>query len=103
MDIKELVEQSHNTALINGFWGNPSHPSRNFAECLMLITSELAEALEHVRNGKDYNSFEVSEEIADAFIRLADLCGGFRIDIEKSIELKMAYNRQRPFKHGKEL
>ncbi len=40
-------------------------------------------------------------ELADAVIRIADLCGHLGIDLEAAIDLKMAYNETRPFKHGK--
>jgi NTP pyrophosphatase (non-canonical NTP hydrolase) len=46
------------------------------------------------------DSFE--DEIADAFLRLMDLCGAMDIDIEKHIRLKAEYNLSRPPKHGKE-
>lgn len=45
------------------------------------------------------NSFE--DELADAVIRIADLCGYMDIDLEKHILAKMAYNETRPYKHGK--
>lgn len=34
-------------------------------------------------------------------LRIADLCGHLGIDLEAAIDLKMAYNETRPFKHGK--
>lgn len=40
-------------------------------------------------------------ELADAVIRIADLCGHLGIDLETAIAQKMAYNETRPFKHGK--
>ena len=40
-------------------------------------------------------------DMADAVIRIADLCGHLGIDLEAAIDLKMAYNETRPFKHGK--
>lgn len=43
----------------------------------------------------------VAVELADAVIRIADLCGHLGIDLESAIDLKMAYNETRPFKHGK--
>ena len=102
----------------------------NIGQTLMLIVSELSEALEADRKGRyveprhiktfesDHNekwerephdafSFETNikdkfeDEIADAFIRLFDLCGGLGIDIEKHIELKLRYNATRGYKHGK--
>lgn len=42
------------------------------------------------------------DEIADAFLRLMDLCGEYEIDIEKHIRMKAEYNELRPPKHGKE-
>ena len=41
------------------------------------------------------------DELADVAIRLFDLCGGLRIDLDKHIALKMHYNSMRPYKHGK--
>src|SRR5690606_31764717 len=49
---------------------------------LMLIVSELSEALEALRH-EDKESF--AEELADVAIRLADLCGGLNIDLETEI------------------
>ncbi len=43
----------------------------------------------------------VAVELADAVIRIADLCGHMGIDLEAAIDLKMAYNETRPFTHGK--
>jgi NTP pyrophosphatase (non-canonical NTP hydrolase) len=115
MEIKELIKLSYENAKNKGFWDK----KRNVGEMLMLIVTELGEALEAHRNNKfanyeEYikypeglnyyqylikNTFE--EEIADVFIRLADLCGGLNIDIEKFIELKMTYNKTRKKLHGK--
>ncbi len=64
----------------------------------MLIVSELGEALEADRAGKPAG---VAEEIADTAIRLFDLCGGFKIDLETEIKRKMEINRQRPRMHRK--
>ena len=41
------------------------------------------------------------DEIADAFLRLMQLCGAHKIDIERHIQLKAMYNQLRPPKHGK--
>lgn len=64
----------------------------------MLIVTELSEAMEAYRC---QNKENFKEEIADAFIRLFDLCGGLGIDIEKEIEKKSRRNKNRPYKHGK--
>ena len=98
-----------------GFWDNP----RPVGELLMLVVSELGEALEAHRSGRMVSpeivgtgmsieefradvkdTFE--DEIADAVIRLLDLCGGMGINIEWHIEAKLAYNKSRPRLHGKQ-
>lgn len=65
---------------------------------LMLVVTEVAEAAEAVRH-HDLENF--TEEIADTFIRLFDICGSMKIDIEAVIELKMSVNQNRLPKHGK--
>jgi hypothetical protein len=42
------------------------------------------------------------DEVADAIIRLLDIVGYYKIDIEKQIELKMMYNAGRAYLHNKE-
>lgn len=72
---------------------------RNKGELLMLIVSEIAEAMEGAR--KDlmdehipYRKME-EVEIADALIRIFDYCGGFGLDIQGAIEEKLEYNKNR--------
>lgn len=45
----------------------------------------------------------IPSELADAVIRIADLCGHMGIDLEAAIVAKMEYNKGRPFKHGGKL
>lgn len=92
--LSELSEFCHAIAVEKGFWDD----KRNMGEALMLIVTELAEAMEAYRK-QDQDNFK--EEIADVFIRLFDLCGGFDIDIEEEIAKKSARNKTRPYKHGK--
>ena len=95
-----------------------------FAKSIALIQSELSEALEADRHGnhaslpkffkaknKDGQPFEeafkanvkdtVEDELADAMIRIFDLCGFLNIDLQQHITLKMMYNSARPRLHGK--
>ena len=202
VNIPKLIKEAHDNAVERGFYVCPEcaakgkwnlncpicngkyiDPNRNIGELLMLIVSELGEALEAHRCGKvagmdsyEYDTIQAGEEdtnkafrnyikdtfedeLADVFIRLFDLCGylgikpdcvnweysfkssniatsfliitekicnfreyyelndldidyvfieligftnGFNIPIEKHIKAKMAYNRTRPHKHGKE-
>jgi NTP pyrophosphatase (non-canonical NTP hydrolase) len=110
MEIKRLVDICHKIAIKKGFWGDTginkkthntyvAFPTqRNDGEMLMLIVSELGEALEALRHN---NIPHFEEEIADTFIRLFDLCGGKNIDIENRIKEKIKKNIKRPYKHGK--
>lgn len=72
---------------------------RNIGELLMLVTSELAEAMEgHRRNLMDdklphRKMFDV--EIVDAFIRLFDIAGALIPEFSLIFEEKMEYNYNR--------
>jgi NTP pyrophosphatase (non-canonical NTP hydrolase) len=92
--LNELARLCHGIAVEKGFWES----ERNIGEALMLIVTELAEAMEAHRHQDDAN---FREELADAFIRLLDLCGGLKIDIEDEIYQKSIRNKKRPYKHGK--
>ncbi len=124
--INELAKEIYENNKAKGFWDK----ERNVGELLMLVTSELAEALEADRKGRKAdshyiqemvaegynwkdsqvsftNAFEVSikdtfeDEIADAAIRIFDLAGGLGIDLDFHIKQKLEYNKTRPAKHGK--
>lgn len=43
----------------------------------------------------------IPSELADAVIRIADLAGALGIDLDAAIVEKMAFNENRPYKHGK--
>ncbi len=92
--LNELCQLCHSIAREKGFW----EKERNIGEALMLVVTELAEAMEAHRKQDDPN---FKEELADAFIRLLDLCGGLKIDIEDEIYQKSLKNKNRPYKHGK--
>lgn len=120
MNIRELVEIAHSNAKEKGFWEdweriqdfrnlaiNISPDGENQADIdannaiatrLMLIVSEVSEALEALR--KD-NRDNFAEELADVVIRVCDLAGGLEIDLEKEILNKIERNKDRPYKHGK--
>ena len=92
--LNELAQVCHAVAVEKGFW----EKERNIGEALMLIVTEIAEAMEAHRHQDDAN---FKEELADTFIRLLDLCGGLKIDIEEEIYKKYLVNKKRPYKHGK--
>jgi len=92
--LNKMAELCHSVAKEKGFWDQ----ERNIGEALMLVVTEIAEAMEGYRH-QDQDNFR--EELADAFIRLLDLCGGLGIDIEAEIAKKYEVNKSRPYKHGK--
>jgi NTP pyrophosphatase (non-canonical NTP hydrolase) len=94
LSISEWSKLCHDIAVEKGFWDE----KRNMGEALMLVVTELAEAMESYRVQDDAN---FREEIADTFIRLFDLCGGLNIDITQEIIKKAEKNKKRPYKHGK--
>lgn len=91
-------------------------------ERLMLMVSELAEALEEHRtkhppdfvywvDGNKTGEYTpgtdpsvkpegIPVEIADVIIRAADFCGRYGIDLERAIRLKQAHNETRSVRHG---
>lgn len=106
MRINELAQKAYAAAKARG-WTHENEVGTS----LMLITSELAEALEEWRNGHDpaetyYNAEKptkpegIPSEIADVMIRAAEFCAHHGIDIEAAIAEKMAYNDTRPYRHG---
>lgn len=72
---------------------------RNKAEMLMLIVSEVAEAMEGVR--KDLKDDHLPErsmeevELADTVIRIMDYAGRWGLDIGGAIMEKLEYNKNR--------
>ena len=72
---------------------------RNRAETLMLIVSELSEALEADRKGlnddklTDMDGF--TTELADAVIRIFDAAHGYHLDLAEAIVRKLEYNKSR--------
>lgn len=97
--ITQWISECHGNAKAKGFWDK----ERNVGEMLMLIVSELGEAVEAHRHAKhgvgQKDTFE--DELADTAIRLFDLCGGLGVDLEKQIEWKMSFNKTREKLHGK--
>jgi NTP pyrophosphatase (non-canonical NTP hydrolase) len=73
---------------------------RNVGEALMLVVTELAEAMGGYRKGlqsdhlPEYSSLE--EELADAVIRILDLAGGMGLRLGEAVASKLIYNLNRP-------
>lgn len=93
MTIDQLIREAHDTAIDKGWWIFP----RTDLEVHALIHSEIAEATEAFREKNMPNQLE---ELADAIIRIADFCGKKGWDLTVALEMKLAFNKTRPFRHG---
>jgi NTP pyrophosphatase (non-canonical NTP hydrolase) len=116
--VNKLRDEIHENARAKGFYDN----EREIGTLLMLIVSEIAEAMEadrkcyratkidfvekqegesFVNHFRDKVKDTFEDELADTIIRVLDLCGYMDIDIDKHVALKMRYNKEREKMHGK--
>ena len=101
-----LVTACHGASKAAGWWndlqtGAPLVDRPHVVgEKLMLIVSEVSEAMEGHRKGLVDDKLPhrpmVEVELADAVIRIADLAGALGLDLGGAIAEKMEYNRNRP-------
>ncbi len=123
MKIAELQKEIHQNAVNKGFYDKHNE----FGTNLMLIVTELSESMEAHRNNefanleefeklivsdvnqmsyeetfKKYVKDTVEDELADAFIRILDICEFYKIDLQTFVEYKMRYNAKRERLHGKQ-
>ena len=107
--LNELAIELHTTAVEKGWW----EEDRNFGEVLMLVNTELAEAYEEYRKGREIREvyYEVgpflgpkpcgiSVELVDAMIRILEFGAKHNINWDMVMKLKMEYNKTRPYRHG---
>lgn len=130
--INEMQKTVHKTALDHGWWelnndGTANAESRNVPEQLMLMVTELAEAMEEFRDldvhTNWYQSAEGAKraasledllslarrgikpegfffELADTVVRIMDTFEANHEQLEDYLIIKNDYNRTRPYRHG---
>lgn len=110
--MREIQNDVHQLAVRNGWWEDAD--MRIVPEKLALIHAEVSEALEEYRDGNMEVYYQLPDdtsskpegfgvELADAVIRIMDLCGFLGIDLDRMVELKHEYNKKRPYRHGGKL
>ena len=102
-NLNKWRDEIHDNAVQHGWWDD----ERSFAEIVALCHSELSEALEEDRAGRDLIYIKdgkpegIAVEMADVLIREFDWFGHMKIDVDELIAIKHSYNISRPYKHGK--
>ena len=95
---RHLQNVCYNDAFKAGWWESAITPL-TFSNKLMLIVSEVAEAMEADRKGLKDDKLPHRDgrevELADAVIRIFDLAGAYKFDLGLAIFEKLAYNKTR--------
>lgn len=102
--INELVTYFHTKSSNAGWWDEAGRDLRTdkyvHATKLMLVVTELSEAMEGLRKGLQDDKLphrQMAEvELADALIRIFDLAGVLGYDLGGAVVEKDAYNSIRP-------
>lgn len=124
--LNELCKKAYHTACEKGWHDKP----RSILEDLALVHSEISEAVEEARTsefltepycidestktrmylGPHRSAWRglhkpegLPSELADACIRIFDICGKMGIDLDFVVDIKMRYNESRPIRHGNKL
>lgn len=106
MKINDVVQEIGKYNDENGW-----HENWHLPEKLMMTVTELAEAQEELRKEGHFTDQEYynpgslkpegfAVEIADAVIRLMDICYVEGIDLEYMLLIKNKYNKTRGYRHG---
>jgi len=131
MEFNKIQRMVHKLAVKKGWWSQDDG-RKSDTEAIMLVVTELAEAVEEIRNDKPpvYCSTIATPhmlvptdaargplvrfksgttvnkpegtliELADAVIRIMDLCEKHKWDLEKAILTKHEFNKTRSHRHG---
>jgi NTP pyrophosphatase (non-canonical NTP hydrolase) len=103
--LDSMAVELHKNAVEKGFWPEAEDVDDIFiAKQLMMIVSEVVEAMEAIR--KDKGEEEITAEFSDILIRTLDLYAGLveagytRLSLDHVLKQKSEFNKTRPEKHG---
>ncbi len=102
--LNDLAAEVHEIAKSKGWWDE----EKSFGDLTALIHSEISEAFEEYRNHhkpdetylNDAKPEGIPIELADAVIRILDVCARYNIDFDAAVRQKIEFNKTRPTKHG---
>lgn len=99
MNLNDYAQQSHEDNIQWWLTKDGEPKERNKGELLMLMVSELAEAMEGERkdlmDDKLPHRRMVEVELADCLIRIFDYAGAYSYDLEGAYQEKRIYNARR--------
>lgn len=129
-DFELFMQDVHRVSVERGWWEPGDHKTP--LECMALIVSEVAEAMEEIRlpvqnppiyqlhpwgDGgpadvvtpdetewrPDLKTEGVAVELADAVLRIIDYCEFHKLPLIEAMQRKHEYNKTRSYRHGKKL
>ena len=114
--LNEIADAVHQLAWDKGWHSDQEGEDAFIERCCNNLHDEICELHEAWRNNRlhtpcgkkevvaglelDLGLTCIEEEYADILIRVLDNCRKLGVDIQRAVERKHAFNRNRPYRHG---